>query len=78
MVVVLDFPLQGQGRQRVVPGVRRAVAEVVDCVVLADPGDAVEWTRVQYDGYRGISKRGNSHADTSNLPCRTTLLSLKP
>lgn len=41
MVVVLGF-LQGPGHRRVVLGVRRAVAEVVDCAVLVGLGDVVE------------------------------------
>jgi hypothetical protein len=41
VVVVLDYLPQRLGHQRMVPGVRQAVVEVVDCAVLVGPRDAV-------------------------------------
>lgn len=49
MAAVPERLAQEPGHQRIEPGVRQAVAEVVGCVVLADRGEVAEWTLARCD-----------------------------
>lgn len=78
MVVDPERPPQELGRQKMVPDVRRAAAEVVGYVALADLREVVEQVLARYDDLDRLACAVLSIWVRWYVPSGAVLLSLKP